>query len=89
MLSIRGCVQFTSNYPGPTSLITPTCTYNTQGAAPKKPYNPVLGEVFRCYWDIPGGKRTPPNSREQVWNDLISFVDNCSEDSFLVDVYIR
>ena len=38
----------------------------TQGAAPKKPYNPVLGEVFRCYWDIPGGKRTAPNADEQV-----------------------
>ncbi|KAF6209182.1 hypothetical protein GE061_014927 [Apolygus lucorum] len=21
---------------------------------PKKPYNPILGEVFRCFWDIPG-----------------------------------
>ncbi|GAB6026568.1 hypothetical protein CHUAL_012984 [Chamberlinius hualienensis] len=20
----------------------------------KKPYNPILGEVFKCYWDIPG-----------------------------------
>ncbi|XP_050695800.1 oxysterol-binding protein-related protein 9-like isoform X2 [Eriocheir sinensis] len=20
----------------------------------KKPYNPILGEVFRCYWDVPG-----------------------------------
>ncbi|KAK8395615.1 hypothetical protein O3P69_005608 [Scylla paramamosain] len=20
----------------------------------RKPYNPILGEVFRCYWDIPG-----------------------------------
>lgn len=19
----------------------------------KKPYNPVLGEVFKCYWDVP------------------------------------
>lgn len=19
----------------------------------KKPYNPILGEIFRCYWDIP------------------------------------
>ena len=37
-----------------------------QGAAPKKPYNPVLGEVFRCYWDIPGGKRTAPNADEHV-----------------------
>ena len=20
----------------------------------KKPYNPVLGEVFKCYWNVPG-----------------------------------
>lgn len=20
----------------------------------KKPYNPILGEVFKCHWDIPG-----------------------------------
>lgn len=19
----------------------------------KKPYNPVLGEIFKCYWDVP------------------------------------
>ncbi|XP_064386753.1 oxysterol-binding protein-related protein 9-like [Halichondria panicea] len=27
----------------------------------KKPYNPVLGEEFRCYWDLPGATRTPPD----------------------------
>ena len=20
----------------------------------KKPYNPIIGEIFQCYWDIPG-----------------------------------
>ena len=25
----------------------------SQGAIAKKPYNPILGEVFRCYWDLP------------------------------------
>ena len=24
-----------------------------QGVEPKKPYNPVLGETFHCYWDLP------------------------------------
>ncbi|KAH7829912.1 putative oxysterol-binding protein 8 [Monocercomonoides exilis] len=24
----------------------------------KKPYNPILGEVFRCFWDHPDGTRT-------------------------------
>lgn len=23
-------------------------------AVAKKPYNPILGEVFRCHWDVPG-----------------------------------
>ncbi|XP_055858822.1 oxysterol-binding protein-related protein 9 isoform X3 [Episyrphus balteatus] len=27
----------------------------------KKPYNPILGEVFQCHWDIPGEK---PDSEE-------------------------
>ncbi|KAL9915793.1 oxysterol-binding protein-related protein 9 [Glossina fuscipes fuscipes] len=25
-----------------------------KSAVAKKPYNPVLGEIFQCYWDIPG-----------------------------------
>ena len=24
----------------------------------KKPYNPVLGEIFRCYYDLPNEKHT-------------------------------
>lgn len=23
----------------------------------KKPLNPILGEIFTCYWDLPDGKR--------------------------------
>uniref|UniRef100_A0AC35FD33 Oxysterol-binding protein n=1 Tax=Panagrolaimus sp. PS1159 TaxID=55785 RepID=A0AC35FD33_9BILA len=34
----------------------------TKSGAAKKPYNPVLGETFRCRWTVPGlkltGKRT-------------------------------
>lgn len=26
----------------------------------KKPYNPILGEMFRCHWDIPN--ETPPTT---------------------------
>ena len=26
----------------------------------KKPYNPVIGEVFQCYWDIPGSNNSAP-----------------------------
>lgn len=32
-----------------------------QGAVAKKPYNPILGEVFRCYWPIPKGEHKAPN----------------------------
>ncbi|XP_054277757.1 oxysterol-binding protein-related protein 9 isoform X2 [Macrosteles quadrilineatus] len=32
----------------------------------KKPYNPVLGEVFQCYWDLP---ETPPESHEPMVED--------------------
>jgi hypothetical protein len=24
----------------------------------KKPYNPILGETFRCYWEHPNGTKT-------------------------------
>ena len=24
----------------------------------KKPYNPILGETFRCYWENPSGSKT-------------------------------
>lgn len=24
-----------------------------KAAVAKKPYNPILGEVFKCYWEVP------------------------------------
>jgi oxysterol-binding protein-related protein 9/10/11 len=24
-----------------------------KSAVAKKPYNPILGEIFQCHWDIP------------------------------------
>lgn len=45
---------------------------------PKKPYNPILGEVFRCYWDIPNGTRSPPNIYEKV-----------SPPDFMTDIYVN
>lgn len=32
------------------------CSYHAgrKSTIAKKPYNPVLGELFQCYWDIPG-----------------------------------
>lgn len=31
------------------------CSFNAgrKSGVAKKPYNPVLGEIFRCHWDIP------------------------------------
>ncbi|CAH1981327.1 unnamed protein product [Acanthoscelides obtectus] len=26
-----------------------------KSAVAKKPYNPILGEIFRCHWDVPNG----------------------------------
>ena len=47
-------------------VVTNSCFSMVQVGIPKKPYNPILGEVFRCYWDVPDGKRTPPNLHEKV-----------------------
>ncbi|CAH1398097.1 unnamed protein product [Nezara viridula] len=32
------------------------CSYHAgrKSSVAKKPYNPILGEVFQCFWDIPG-----------------------------------
>ncbi len=40
--------------------------YLQSRGSPKKPYNPVLGEYFRCYWDTPNSKRMAPNESEAV-----------------------
>ena len=32
----------------------------------KKPYNPILGETFHCYWDLPDARRTPPDENAKV-----------------------
>ncbi|XP_034131321.1 oxysterol-binding protein-related protein 8 isoform X5 [Drosophila guanche] len=54
----------------------------------KKPYNPILGETFRCYWQHPGGSRTfyiaeqvshhPPVSAFYVTNREDGFSITCS-----------
>ena len=42
------CTVCTVNYP------TTVCAAGVlQGAQVKKPYNPVLGEVFKCYYELP------------------------------------
>ncbi|XP_068156084.1 oxysterol-binding protein-related protein 8 isoform X5 [Drosophila tropicalis] len=54
----------------------------------KKPYNPILGETFRCYWQHPSGSRTfyiaeqvshhPPVSAFYVTNREDGFSITCS-----------
>ncbi|XP_037949881.1 oxysterol-binding protein-related protein 8 isoform X1 [Teleopsis dalmanni] len=54
----------------------------------KKPYNPILGETFRCYWEHPNGSRTyyiaeqvshhPPVSAFYVTNRQDGFCISCS-----------
>lgn len=34
-------------------------------AVAKKPYNPILGEIFRCHWDVPG----ETNEESKLTND--------------------
>lgn len=47
----------------PRERIVETCRWylsayhaGRKSAVAKKPYNPILGEVFQCYWDLPGEK---------------------------------
>ena len=37
-----------------------------KGTIAKKPYNPILGETFHCYWDLPNSSRNPPNPTAKV-----------------------
>ncbi|XP_064087173.1 oxysterol-binding protein-related protein 9-like isoform X1 [Macrobrachium nipponense] len=44
----------------------------------KKPYNPILGEVFKCYWDVPGippgGESVPDGPIPWATTNNLSFV---------------
>ena len=54
----------------------------------KKPYNPILGETFRCYWEHPNGSKTfyiaeqvshhPPISANYVTNRQDGFTISAS-----------
>ncbi|XP_060805648.1 oxysterol-binding protein-related protein 9 isoform X1 [Amyelois transitella] len=35
----------------------------------KKPYNPILGEIFRCHWDLDGAETTNANTEKQEVGD--------------------
>ncbi|KAF3834664.1 hypothetical protein F7725_027222 [Dissostichus mawsoni] len=36
-----------------------------KGSVAKKPYNPILGEVFYCHWDLPTETEEPPPPRRR------------------------
>jgi len=40
--------------------------FTVQGGSAKKPYNPILGETFHCYWDLPSAQSTPPDETTKV-----------------------
>lgn len=38
-----------------------------KGSVAKKPYNPILGEIFLCHWDLPSeGEETVPVVRQPI-----------------------
>ncbi len=37
-----------------------------KGTVAKKPYNPILGETFKCYWDLPESSRASPSDEAKV-----------------------
>lgn len=43
-----------------------------KSAVPKKPYNPILGETFQCYYDL-GTSSTTVSERSNVANVTVSF----------------
>jgi len=45
-----------------------------KGAVAKKPYNPILGEIFRCYWDLPDSTRASPSDEAKVVRFIVGVV---------------
>ncbi|KAI1289584.1 Oxysterol-binding protein-related protein 9 [Halotydeus destructor] len=42
----------------------------------KKPYNPVLGETFKCYWDVPNYSSSPEQDTELAANKSKKLVED-------------
>lgn len=40
-----------------------------KSAVAKKPYNPIIGEVFRCHWDIPNADDGRCNEDQTIADD--------------------
>lgn len=48
-----------------------------KSAVAKKPYNPILGEVFKCHWDIPNSDKTNSNKNDLATDGPIPW---CTKD---------
>uniref|UniRef100_A0A3Q3QZ42 Oxysterol-binding protein n=1 Tax=Monopterus albus TaxID=43700 RepID=A0A3Q3QZ42_MONAL len=44
-----------------------------KGSVAKKPYNPILGEVFYCHWDLPSETEEPSPHTEAVSDGPVSW----------------
>ncbi|XP_065332761.1 oxysterol-binding protein-related protein 9 isoform X3 [Cloeon dipterum] len=53
-----------------------------KSAVAKKPYNPVLGEMFKCWWDVPGitGCSNSPTAKDEVKDGPIPW---CTQDQLV------
>jgi len=49
-------------------------------AVAKKPYNPILGEMFRCHWDVPGVTTVESESSNNIIAEKSSDVSVFSEE---------
>jgi len=49
-------------------------------AVAKKPYNPILGEIFRCHWDVPGVTTVESESANNILTDKCSNLSTSVEE---------
>lgn len=43
-----------------------------KSAVAKKPYNPIVGEIFRCHWNIPEYGESTENEMREIGQYLLS-----------------
>jgi len=59
----------------------------------KKPYNPIIGEIFRCWWSLPQVSATEPTSTPPIpWcegNDLVFLAEQVSHHPPISAFYVE
>ena len=71
---INATYYYLSTFHTARKVTTPPVSYkcscdlvHPQGTIAKKPYNPILGETFQCYWDLPKDLHsTPPPAESNI-----------------------